>query len=322
MRTQWATPADLLGNCEVVVGGVANPPAAEYLRGRDQPGWTDAMFRTLQLRRQSAVARPGDIIEHPITRERLTFLETSAETGGASVRYQLEVAPGGFVAAPHVHPWIEERIDIVSGEWIFVIEGIERKLGPGDWAIIPARQVHSWRNAGPETGVAIVECRPALKTEEFFETFFGLAQDGLVDPTSGLPFQPWLAMMVVEYHNDFAHPAEPPLRSSSIRCDRSLTRPADRACASPTHIPIRIARPNPCGGRVLPHEPRAIPDPAPGCRAPRLRRWLPAALNRPAVSPRAEHRSASGLAKGTRASSSGSITMPGTTPAGPSGLTA
>jgi quercetin dioxygenase-like cupin family protein len=182
-----------------------------YVGGIDPDG-PDAMFRTLKLRRQSAVARPGDIIEHPITRERLTFLETSAETGGACVRYQLEVAPGGFVAAPHVHPWIEERIDIVSGEWIFVIEGVERLLSPGDSAIIPARQAHSWRNAGPETGVAIVECRPALKTEEFFETFFGLAQDGLVDPTSGLPFQPWLAMMVVDYHNDFAHPAEPPLQ--------------------------------------------------------------------------------------------------------------
>jgi mannose-6-phosphate isomerase-like protein (cupin superfamily) len=159
----------------------------------------------------SAMARPGDIIEHPITRERLTFLETSAQTGGSSVRYQLEVAPGGFAPAPHVHPWIEERFEIISGEWLFVIEGVEQRLGPGDSALIPARQAHSWRNGGDEIGVAIVECRPALKTEEFFETFFGLAQDGLVDPTSGLPTLPWLAMMVVDYHNDFAHPAEPPL---------------------------------------------------------------------------------------------------------------
>jgi len=157
------------------------------------------------------MARPGDIIEHPISRERITFLETSAQTGGECVRYQLEVAPGGFAAAPHVHPWIEERFEIVSGEWIFVIEGVEHRLGPGDSASIPARQVHSWRIGGDEVGVAIVECRPALKTEEFFETSFGLAQDGLVDPTTGMPTQPWLAMMLVEYHDGFAHPAAPPL---------------------------------------------------------------------------------------------------------------
>jgi uncharacterized cupin superfamily protein len=105
------------------------------------------------------MARPGDIIEHPLTRERLTFLETSAQTGGSSVRYQLEVAPGGFATAPHVHPWIEERFEIISGEWLFVIEGVEQRLSPGDSALIPARQAHSWRNGGDEIGVAIVECR-------------------------------------------------------------------------------------------------------------------------------------------------------------------
>jgi len=157
------------------------------------------------------MARPGDMIEHPITRERLTFLETAAQTGGACVRYQLEVAPGGFAAAPHVHPWIEEHFEILSGEWAFVIDGVEQRMGPGDSVTIPARQVHAWWNAGKGTGVAIVECRPALRTEEFFESFFGLAQDGLVDPTTGMPHQPWLAMMVVDYHNDFAHPAEPSL---------------------------------------------------------------------------------------------------------------
>ena len=44
--------------------------------------------------------RQGDTIANPITGERVTFLTTSAETGGELVVIDAAVAPGGFVAAP------------------------------------------------------------------------------------------------------------------------------------------------------------------------------------------------------------------------------
>ena len=59
--------------------------------------------------------------------------------------------------------------------------------------------------------MAIVERRPALKAEEFFEMMFGLAQDGKVNPRTGLPNLLWLALMKLRCRRDFAHVASPHL---------------------------------------------------------------------------------------------------------------
>lgn len=108
------------------------------------------------------MARAGDVIEHPVTGERITFLETADDTGGEYVRSELRVQPHGFVAAPHVHPRLEETFEILSGTFTFVVDGEERQVGPGEGASIPAGTPHAWWNAGEEEGVAIVEFRPAL----------------------------------------------------------------------------------------------------------------------------------------------------------------
>jgi mannose-6-phosphate isomerase-like protein (cupin superfamily) len=156
------------------------------------------------------MARKGDEIEHPVTGERFTFLETAEDTGGGYVRIELRVEPRGFVAAPHVHPRIEETFEILSGTFAFVVDGERRLVGAGEEATVPPGTPHAWWNAGAEEGVAMVEFRPALKTEEFFETFFGLAQDAKVDPKTGLPSLLWLAVILRSYR-DFLYLARPPL---------------------------------------------------------------------------------------------------------------
>ncbi|MGH3146161.1 MAG: cupin domain-containing protein [Rubrobacter sp.] len=156
------------------------------------------------------MVKQGDVIEHPVTGETFTFLETAEGTNGEYSRIELRVRPHGFVAAPHIHPRIEESFEIRSGTFAFVVDGEERRIGPGGGATVPVGTPHAWWNAGDEEGVAIVEFRPALKVEEFFETFFGLAQDGKVSPKTGLPNLLWLAVIFREYR-DFAYLARPPL---------------------------------------------------------------------------------------------------------------
>src|SRR5215216_1764206 len=51
----------------------------------------------------------GNTVEHPVTGERITFLETSAETNGEYATLELRVRPHGFVVAPHVHPQAGRR---------------------------------------------------------------------------------------------------------------------------------------------------------------------------------------------------------------------
>ncbi len=156
------------------------------------------------------MARKGDTIEHPVTGERFTFLETSQDTSGEYSRYEVRVSPHGFVAAPHIHPLVEETFEILSGTWAFVVDGKERQLGPGEGATIPVGTPHAWWNAGDEEGVAIVEFRPALKVDEFFESFFGLAQDGKVSPKTGLPNLLWMAL-ILRYYREFLYLDKPPL---------------------------------------------------------------------------------------------------------------
>lgn len=156
------------------------------------------------------MARKGDTMEHPITGERITFLETSEETDGEYAVFELRVRPHGFVAAPHVHPYAEETFKIHSDTFTFVVDSRERKVGPGEGATVPAGAVHAWWNSGEEEGVATVEFRPALKAEEFFESFFGLAKDGNVSPKTGLPNVLWLAAIFRAYR-DFGYRAKPSL---------------------------------------------------------------------------------------------------------------
>ena len=156
------------------------------------------------------MTRKGNSVEHPVTGERITFLETSWETDGEYATFELRVRPHGFVVAPHVHPHAEESFEIRSGTFTFVVDGEERQVRAGDGATVPAGAAHAWWNSGDEEGVAIVEFRPGWKTEEFFESFFGLAQDGKVNPNTGLPNLLWLASTFRVYH-DFGYIARAPL---------------------------------------------------------------------------------------------------------------
>ena len=71
----------------------------------------------------------GDVIENPMTGERLRFLETSSETNGESVRVECTVQPNGFVAAAHLHPKQTEHFEIESGVVAFKLDGKFRNAG-------------------------------------------------------------------------------------------------------------------------------------------------------------------------------------------------
>jgi mannose-6-phosphate isomerase-like protein (cupin superfamily) len=156
------------------------------------------------------MAKRDDVIEHPVTGERITFLKTSEETNGEYALLDLRVKPHGFVAAPHVHPRLQETFEIREGTFTFVIDGEKREVRPGEGATVPRGTPHAWWNSGEEEGVTVLEFRPALKAEEFFETFFGLAKDGKVSPKTGLPNLMWLAVILHSYR-DFIYLAKPPL---------------------------------------------------------------------------------------------------------------
>ncbi len=128
------------------------------------------------------MARAGDVIEHPVTRERIEFLDTARDTGGASLRMDLLVGNRGFAAAEHVHPNQDERFEILAGRFRYRLDGVEREAEAGEVVEIPKGVRHVWWNAGEEDLRTIIEFRPALRSEEFFESYFALGKDGRTDP--------------------------------------------------------------------------------------------------------------------------------------------
>lgn len=147
------------------------------------------------------MAKSGDVIEHPVTGERVVWRTVAADSGGALLELELFAQPGGFVAAAHVHPKQEERFEVVSGTLAMLVDGEERTLGAGDVAVVPAGQPHAWWNAGPDEVRIRGEIRPALRTEHFFETFFALGRDGKTN-RNGLPNPLQLAVLMREYEDE------------------------------------------------------------------------------------------------------------------------
>jgi mannose-6-phosphate isomerase-like protein (cupin superfamily) len=152
------------------------------------------------------MARAGDVIENPATGERVTFLETAAESGGERLRFEMVFEPQGFMAQEHLHPSQEERHEVISGALGVVIDGDEQVLGPGDVLVVPAGTPHRLVEYG--TVQARFELRPALRQEVLLETFAGLARDGKLG-RRGFPSLLQLAVIAREFVPE-GYAAKPP----------------------------------------------------------------------------------------------------------------
>lgn len=132
------------------------------------------------------MAKVGESIENPIAGERIVWVETAASSGGELMAADLHLRKGAAVAARHRHSRQEEHFRVDAGRVSVEIEGVERELTAGQEATVPAGAAHRWWNSGDGEASVRVELRPALDTETFFETFFGLARDGKTN-SKGIP---------------------------------------------------------------------------------------------------------------------------------------
>src|SRR5437764_11027455 len=105
--------------------------------------------------------RKGDTLHNPVTGERMTFLETSQDTGGEHVLIELRAEPDAVVAAGHVHPAQVERFEIVAGRIGLKVDGKRFEAGPGETVVVEPGQTHRWWNAGTDELVFRCEIRPA-----------------------------------------------------------------------------------------------------------------------------------------------------------------
>lgn len=91
--------------------------------------------------------------------------------------------------------------EVLAGTLQLEVDGRRTTMGPGDVAVVPPGRSHTWWNVGDEEARVLGDFRPALRTEMFFETLFGLAKDGKVN-SRGLPNLLRLAVIMREYDDE------------------------------------------------------------------------------------------------------------------------
>ena len=127
-------------------------------------------------------------IKNPAIGHEITFLQTGSQTNGEllQIEYcvnQTETEP----AIPlHIHLHSSERFVVMHGQLGVIYDGERRLLGVGEEIFIPPNIPHTFWNAGDGELRFITDVRPPGDLQTYWETVFGLAEDGKVN-RNGMP---------------------------------------------------------------------------------------------------------------------------------------
>jgi quercetin dioxygenase-like cupin family protein len=154
------------------------------------------------------MAYSGQTIHNPVSGERITFIQTAADTGGELLEFELELSPDGHVPGAHVHPEQEERFHVLEGTMKFRLGMRTIVAEAGESVVVPAGRVHKFANAGDGAARARVEVVPALDMEELLYTTAELAHEGNVT-RKGMPKPLHLALFVRRFRREVRAPFPP-----------------------------------------------------------------------------------------------------------------
>ena len=129
-------------------------------------------------------------IYNPIQKDYATFLETSAETGGAHTLIEIDLAPGGGNRS-HYHRAFSERFEVLEGTLHVQLGKQSHILTPGQSATAQPNTLHYFSNPSLERTRFLVELRPGhTGFEQALQIAYGLATDGKTNKES-LPTNPY-----------------------------------------------------------------------------------------------------------------------------------
>ena len=102
--------------------------------------------------------------------DRIAFLITGAETGGAFFMAEASIVPGGG-PPPHVHAREDESFYLQQGALCVQVGDKTLNLSAGDFVHVPRGVVHSLKNVGEETVKLLLVVTPAGLENYFAEAF-------------------------------------------------------------------------------------------------------------------------------------------------------
>lgn len=127
-------------------------------------------------------------VKNPAIGHEITFLKTAAQTNGQLLQIEYRVnQPETKPTIPlHIHLECSERFEVVSGQLGVIYDEKRLLLRVGEEIFIPPRVPHTFWNAGDGELRFITDVRPPGSLQTYWETIFGLAEDGKVN-RNGLP---------------------------------------------------------------------------------------------------------------------------------------
>jgi quercetin dioxygenase-like cupin family protein len=134
------------------------------------------------------------IIDDPVLSQRYQFRRLKDDDGGDVLQLDCWIDPGGGVLLAHVHPAMEERFEVISGQVTFTAGRKKITKGPGEGVVVvPPGTRHGYRNSGKELAQMRCEARPPSSLQEFLQDAAGLGRAGLYTPR-GIP-KSWTGLL-------------------------------------------------------------------------------------------------------------------------------
>lgn len=147
------------------------------------------------------MAYPEKIIRNQKTGQAIRFIRTSRDNDGKCLEMESIFQAGSAQPPAHYHPQQAEDFTVLEGELTVRVEGELKILHAGDHLHIPKNTVHSMWNGSTTDTVVNWQVRPALSTEYFFETAFGLANEGT--SKSGIPSFLPMSLLARRFSSEF-----------------------------------------------------------------------------------------------------------------------
>ncbi len=158
------------------------------------------------------MARAGDVLYSPTFGERIQFVKTAADTHGELLEMEATNDPNQEweSGVEHYHPQQDEHFEVLEGVLSVMLDGQEHTYVAGEQFDIPCGVVHNMRNRSSKPVRFRWQVRPALNTETFFETVWGLSADGKLTPGT-LSYLLQFAVLLQAYRQVFRVTTPSPL---------------------------------------------------------------------------------------------------------------
>ena len=186
----------------------------------------------------------GDALQNPVSGQHLIIRNTAQDTGGELLEVEaVYTKPTPSRPPVHYHPRQEERFEVLDGRLNVLVGGQERTLGEGEVVTVAPGVPHAMWAAEAGARVNWQTC-PALRTEAFFETLWGLAKDDKTNE-KGVPNLLRVELIAREYEDEFRL-ASPPWALQ--RALFGLLAPVGRLLGYHTRYPYSYGGPQTAAG--------------------------------------------------------------------------